>query len=495
MIRPASLLALAAVLATVAFQLWITPSNPPGYHRDEAALSYNAYSISTSLRDEDGGFVPLFFRSFGDYKNPLYPYLLAGIFRVTGPHAEVARGLSAVLVLTALLLLGLLARRVSGRTAIGVIIFVLAGITPWLFELGRVALEIATQPLLVTLLLLALERTWRRKSWTIPEGLVVGAVLGLLLYSYTGSRLLAPLLAAALAVFAGRRRWRWLFAAWVSFAAFVVPLGVYTLRHPGALTARYGATTIAREGRSHFWVFLQAIANWFHDINPWHWATAGDPAPYVHNGGYGALYGAVVALAIAGSVVVVAQRRHDLWWRYVLVATLLTPIPAALTVDRHNAIRLAALPVLSFVLAIPALEALLDATRRGRAARRAVGILVVVLGVAIAAQFFQFLDAYRTRGPARVVLFDAGVKPLLEQAFASGKTIYIDYDDRGAQAQARWHAAEDGLPSDRVQILPDGGIPPPGSTVFGLFQECDYVCRKFAEWENYWLARAIGPRQ
>jgi hypothetical protein len=112
----------------------------------------------------------------------------------------------------------------------------------------------------------------------------------------------------------------------------------------------------------------------------------------------------------------------------------------------------------------------------------------------IAVQFVQFLDAYRTRGPERLVLFDAGVKPLLEQAFASGKTIYIDYDDRGAQAQARWHAAEAGLPSDRIQILPDGGIPPSGSTVFGLFQECDYVCRKFAEWQKYWLARAIGPR-
>jgi hypothetical protein len=241
-------------------------------------------------------------------------------------------------------------------------------------------------------------RTRPRKSWTIAEGVVVGAVIGLLLYSYTGSRLLAPLLAAALAVFAGRVRWRWLFAAWGSFAAFVVPLGVYALCHPGALTARYGATTIARDGRSHFWVVLQAIANWFHDISPWHWATAGNPAPYVHNGGYGA----------------------------------------------H-------------------LEALLDATRHGRVARRAVGILVVVLGVTIAAQFFQLIDAYRTRGPARVVLFDAGVKPLLEQEFASGNTIYIDYDDRGAQAQARWHAAEAGLRSGRIQILPDGGMPPPAA--------------------------------
>jgi 4-amino-4-deoxy-L-arabinose transferase-like glycosyltransferase len=491
--RPAALLALGAVLATVAFQLWVTPSNPPGYHRDEAALSYNAYSISTSLRDEDGGRLPLFFRSFGDYKSPLYPYLLAGIFRVTGPNAQIARGFSAVLGVAAILLLGLLAKRVSGSNTIGVVVLVVAGFTPWLFELGRVALEVSTQPLLVTLLLLALERAWRRKTWKISEGVVVGALLGVLLYSYTGSRLLAPLFAAALAVFAGRGRWRWLLGAWGSLLVFIGLLGVYELRHPGALTARYGATTITEEGRSTSWVVLQAIANWFHDINPWYWATAGDPAPYVHNGGYGSLYGVVVAGGIVGSVIVITRKRHDLWWRYVLVATVLAPIPAALTVDRHNAIRLAALPVLGLTLAIPALEALRGVTRRGRAARRAVSVAAVALVATIALQFFQFLDSYRTRGPARLVLFEAGVKPLLEPAFESGNPIYIDYDDRGAQAQARWHAAEAGLPRDRIQVLPDGGIPPVGSTVFGLFQECDYDCRKFAEWEKYWLATTVGP--
>src|SRR5262249_57504673 len=68
------------------------------------------------------------------------------------------------------------------------------------------------------------------------------------------------------------------------------------------------------------------------------------------------------------------------------------------------------------------------------------------------------------------------------------------YDDGGALTQARWHAVEDGVPLERIQRLPDGGIPPRGSTVFGLFQECDYVCHKFATWQLYWLATAVGPR-
>jgi len=488
--RPAALLGLGVVLAVVAFQLWVTPSNPPGYHRDEAALSYNAYSIATTGRDEDGAVMPLFFRSYGDYKSPLYPYLLAAVFRVSGPHKEVARAFSAILGAAAVLLLGLLATRLTGRAVVGVVVVVLAGLTPWLFELGRVALEVATQPLLLTLLLIVLHGSWRRRTWTAREGVLVGVLLGLLLYSYTGNRLLAPLLAAALAVFAGRERRRWLVAAWATFAAFLLLLGSYALRHPGTITARYGATTIAREGHSHAWVVMQAVANWFHDIDPWFWATSGDPAPYVHNGGYGSLFAAVVALAVVGVFIVLTRKRDDLWWRYVLVATLIAPIPAALTVDRHNAIRLAALPMLCIVLAVPALDALLVDPRRSPLAAAVTAVLAVAVGV----QFLQFLHAYRVRGPARLVLFDAGVDPLLKQAFATDKTIYIDYDDRGAQTQARWHAAEDGVPVDRVQVLPDGGIPPRGSTVFGLFQECDYVCHKFAQWQQYWLATAVGPR-
>ena len=143
------------------FQLWISPSNPPGYHRDEAALSLDAYTLSTSLRDEDGARVPLFFRSFDDYKSPVYPYLLAGVFRISGPGQSVARGLSAVLVLAAILLLGVLARRLSRSWGVAAIVVVLAGFTPWLFELGRMAIEATTQPLFVVLFLLVLSAPQR----------------------------------------------------------------------------------------------------------------------------------------------------------------------------------------------------------------------------------------------------------------------------------------------------------------------------------------------
>ena len=486
--RPALLLGLGAVLAVSAFQLWITPSNPPGYHRDEAALSLNAHTLSRSLRDEDGARLPLFFRSFDDYKSPLYPYVLAGVFRLTGPHAQVARGLSAVLVLVAILLLGLLARRLTGSTLVALLVVVLAGLTPWLFELGRMAIEATTQPLLVTSLLLWLERVTRSERYRAGEGIVAGALVGLFAYSYTGSRLLGPLLAAALVVFGGRGRWRFVLSAWGAFAIALLPIGVYAVRHPGALTARYEATTIARDGVSGLEVPLQALGNWLRDIDPWHWATAGDPAPYIHNGGYGAFFLGVMALALAGAVLVLLRQRHDRWWRFVLLATLLVPVPAALTVDRFNAIRLAALPVFLLVLAVPALDVLVSACRRSWPARA----IAAVLAVTVVVQFVQFLDIYRTRGPARTVLFEAGVAPLLAEPLASGERIYVDFDDRGAQAEVRWRAAEAGIPQSRVVILPDGGVPPPGSLVFLRFQDCDFECTEVASWEEYRLMRATG---
>jgi hypothetical protein len=170
------------------------------------------------------------------------------------------------------------------------------------------------------------------------------------------------------------------------------------------------------------------------------------------------------------------------------VATLLVPIPAALTVDRYNAIRLATLPVFAMVLAIPALAALLGAARTSWPAR--LGLSALALSVAV--QYVQFLDVYRTRGPARLVLFDAGVEPLLEAPLSSGEPIYVDFDDRGAQAQVRWRAAAADVPDDRIVILPDGGIPPPGSIVFLRFQDCDYACEEVASWEEYRLVRATG---
>ena len=62
----------------------------------------NARSAGTRFRsrhgvDEHGVRFPLFFRAFGEDKNPTYIYVLAAVLKVTGPSNLAARRLSAFL--------------------------------------------------------------------------------------------------------------------------------------------------------------------------------------------------------------------------------------------------------------------------------------------------------------------------------------------------------------------------------------------------------------
>src|ERR687894_1414245 len=88
-----------AALAGLGLGLYLhsVPHNPPGFFADESSIAYNAHLIARNGADEHGVNWPLYFRAFGEYKSPVYIYLLAALYKITGPSIAVARGLSAVL--------------------------------------------------------------------------------------------------------------------------------------------------------------------------------------------------------------------------------------------------------------------------------------------------------------------------------------------------------------------------------------------------------------
>src|ERR1044071_7637273 len=99
---------LPALMLAAGFAFYVrgAATNPPGFFIDESSIAFNAHTISETGRDEHGESFPLYFRAFSDYKNPTYVYLLAAVFRVTGPSVAAARVLSAALGAAAALLLG-----------------------------------------------------------------------------------------------------------------------------------------------------------------------------------------------------------------------------------------------------------------------------------------------------------------------------------------------------------------------------------------------------
>ncbi len=488
--RPAAFSGLAVVVAVCAFQLWISPDNPPGFFRDEAAIAYNAFTISHDGRDEYGAHFPLYFASFLDYKSPTFVYGLAGVFLVTGPHKSVARGFAAACMLAAILLLGWLAYARTRRASVGVATLAVAGFSPWLFALGRVAFEVALEPLFLCLVLVGVERPSRLQRWSPLTALPVALALGAITYVYAGGRLLAPLLAGALVVLVNRQRWRWVAAAWLGFAVTQVPLLLYSHAHPGALSRRFDATSFIHDGMPPWEIAGRAIFNYLQDLQLWQYVVSGDSKPYAHTPGTSALLGASVALSVAGVVIVLRRYRTDAFWRFALVALLVSPVPAALTIDRFHAIRLVPFAVMFAVFAIPAVDVLRAAVRRSRRARALAG---VVVGAA-AVQFALFVHDYSTDGPLRTGRFEAGIPSLLEQAWANGGTVYVDYDDHEPLTLARWYALRKGISQARVVRLPDGGVPPKGAIAFGRTQACDYACTRIARSGDYWLVRVKGPR-
>lgn len=79
------LLLLIVILVFGFFLRFIDVSNdPPGLYSDEVSIGYNAYSILTTGKDQYGVPYPLWFKSYGDYKMPVYIYSVAAAMAVFG---------------------------------------------------------------------------------------------------------------------------------------------------------------------------------------------------------------------------------------------------------------------------------------------------------------------------------------------------------------------------------------------------------------------------
>src|SRR5829696_6261316 len=483
--KPRALLPAAAV-CVLAFVLYAVdvPHNPPGFYIDESSIAYNALTVARSGRDEHGEAWPLYVRAFGDYKNPTYVYLLAAVFRVTGPSVTAARLLSASLGAAAALLLGLLALRLTGRVEAGAVVACSALLTPWLYECSRLVFEVAAYPLACVLFLLALRRASGRERWAASDVCALAVTLALLTYTYSTRRLLAPLLAAGLAFFITRRNLARVFVTWAAYAVTLVPLLVYSVRHPGALAGRFSLITYVTPRSSPADVAREFAAHYLADVNPWRWLVTGEQNIRDHLPDSPALLAATVLLAAAGLLCVLREHGREPWWRFQLYALAASVVPAALTVNDFPQLRLIAFPVFLHVLAAPAVARLAGGKRM-----RVALYLVLALMLAQGA-YFQW--RFHARPPERWYVFDARfparvLAPALEAA--RGGVVYLyDPPGRSGYIQALWHGALRGVEAARFVRL-STNEPPPGAVVVSTGEDCA-DCRLLARSTNYVLYAA-----
>src|SRR5258706_80174 len=73
-----------AILIAIITRGYKLGSAPAGLYLDEAGQGYSAYSILKTGKDEFGKSFPIVFRSFTDFKTPVYVYLIEPLIPIFG---------------------------------------------------------------------------------------------------------------------------------------------------------------------------------------------------------------------------------------------------------------------------------------------------------------------------------------------------------------------------------------------------------------------------
>jgi hypothetical protein len=490
--------------------------NPPGFYVDESGIAYNAYLIAHTGAGEFGGHFPLFFQFYTggwtQWANPTQIYLLAILFLIFKPSIWLAKVYSAGWIFAACLVLGFLARQISGRRRIGVIVALLALLTPWLFEVGRLVFETFFYPMALVLFLFAVHYAQRKQRWSWLTVGALAATLMLLTYTYTIGRLLAPLMAFGLVLFVtSRERLVGVVKTWLLYGVSLVPLLIFKLRHPEALTQRFYLISYIKPDSPWREIVPRFIRRYLEDFSLINLLIDGDGNPRHHMpGSLGSFLAGVFILAVIGLVIVLARHWRDPWWRFILFGMLVSVVPGALTLDQFHSLRLIAYPVFLLVLTIPALQFLLErptmpqtfaegaeaqtvqpaANAMSTFARRAI-LSALLLAAVIQALYFQ--SVFRREGAQRGYVFDAAYKEVFDAAMAlPDRPIYLVDGTSPAYVHAYWYATVEGRNRADLIHMKAGIRPPMGTLVIGSEANCSN-CQVIKRSGEYLLYRSFSP--
>ncbi len=192
------LITLITIVAIAFFVRFVSLSTlPPGLTWDEAALGYNAYSILKTGRDEHGVFMPLIFKSFGDYKPGLYVYLTVPFVSLLGLNEVAVRLPSVIAGTLSVLFLCLLVNQLFKNRTLGLFTAFALALMPWHIHFSRGAWETNVYVFFVILATYLFLKAQTSNRSVLPSILVFVATL----YLYQAAKLITPLYLIGLFIF------------------------------------------------------------------------------------------------------------------------------------------------------------------------------------------------------------------------------------------------------------------------------------------------------
>lgn len=312
---------------------WHITSLPRGLYIDEASIGYNAALIAENLHDEHGISTPVYFKAFGEYKNPLYIYTAAILFKSFGVNLFLLRFTS--IVFFALFLLGFyfLAKSLFPKQqAVHFYALLAAGTIPWLFNTSRVAFEVITQPAVFIWFLYFVFQTYHIR-YSKSLALITGLLAGLSLYTYTTSRLLTfTTILLFFCVYYKKSYWRLHIYFLIGFLLLLIPYTLFAFNHSGALSENFKHQSFLYNSSLVLKTKLYFLVNnYLSYFSPGFLLIHGDYNKR-HNIGYGEFYIIAFILALMGILYVLSSRlaKEKRFELLLLLNLLAAPLAAAL---------------------------------------------------------------------------------------------------------------------------------------------------------------------
>ncbi len=163
---------------------------PSGLSSDEVSFAYNAFTISFEGKDQFGLSYPLYFETFGEYKNPVPVYFLVPFYQIVGVNKFAIRIASAFVSILSVLFLYLFTAELIRNKKIALISALFLATSPWHYFFSRFWGGYIPG-LLFLLMGLYFTLKIRKSSWWGPLAIVF---LMLSYYSYHSTKLVIFLL-------------------------------------------------------------------------------------------------------------------------------------------------------------------------------------------------------------------------------------------------------------------------------------------------------------
>lgn len=344
------------------FRLYQLGSIPISLNWDEVSWGYNAYSMLQTGKDEYGETLPLSFRAFNDFKQPVYVYIETVPIAIFGLTPLAVRLPSAVFGILTIPAIFFLTRQVFDRHKkkewIALITALSFAISPWSIQFSRVAFE-ANVALFFTVTGAYLFIKGAHKK-DIKILLLALIVISISSFTYHSAKIFTPLL--VLVLFLTYFRYFWANKK-VLVALSIIYLLLNSLWILDMRTTARGRSVMFTSNQTEILkphltylaekdltplpinktlfnrriIYIKKYAqNYLSNFDPNYLFVKGDNARH-HAPGMGVMYITLIPIIIIGLIALAKYKEKEKW--IIIFWLLASPLAAALAVDSPNASR------------------------------------------------------------------------------------------------------------------------------------------------------------